>query len=458
MIKSGRPSLILIVPILLLSLFASIWLLADGSEEAWAYFSTFEDQLINITTGFWLTPTSPPGTSLEAAKTAIGFCEQRGGQDHIGVRGEVCVSNVGDLPTENLAILDTVQIRVGPGGYEDYVSAPVDVSASPILLPGESYCYPYEIEFTPVEGARYRNLAQVTITNHSGWLPGGPHCPGPDSCPYGPKPKADFRLPRKPEGRHGSLPVPREPSVTPTPTPMDKSGDQEGADPGPQDTLPPSPLPATATPTPTATFSPTLPPTPTPAPTQNPFGVCTHSADYWRSHPEKWPLSEIFLGGKWYTFGEAFEWLNTPYDNDVSIYLVHQLIATRLNIANGSDPYSIEGQLAVADEWLAANPPGSAPKGPAARSGRSIAEALEAYNLGGSGPGICQEEFLPTPAPTQAPFETATWTLTSTVTLLPTETPLPSAASTPSSSPTSTPEDVFPSPTLPTPAPTQSNP
>jgi len=142
----------------------------------------------------------------------------------------------------------------------------------------------------------------------------------------------------------------------------------------------------------------------------------------------------------------------------VSIYLVQQLIAVRLNIAYGSDASSIEGQLAAADEWLAANPPGSAPKGPAARSGRSIAEELEAYNLGYIGPGACQEDSYPTPAPTQAPFDTPTWAPTSTPTLTPTETFLPPATHTPASTATPTPEDVLPSPTLPTPAPTQSNP
>lgn len=455
---SKRPGFLLILPVMLAFLFAMIWLTKNGVGETWAYFSNFEDQLLNITTGFWSSPPPQAGTSIEAQKTAAGFWEQLEGRDRFGVRGEICVTNEGDFPTENLTILDMVQFKIGAGDYVDYMSTLVDVSAFPILAPGESHCYPYEIEFTPVEGARYRNLARVTITNHSGWLPGGENCSGPDPCPYGPQPKAGFRLPRKPSDRNGKLPISPEPSPTPTLTPADRSGGGEDADLEPHDTISPSPAIETITPTPTASPSPTFPPTPTTAPTQSPFGMCTHSVDYWRSHPANWPVSEISLGGKWYSFEEALEWLGTPYDGDVSIYLVQQLIAARLNIANGTDPSSISDQLAVADEWLAGNPPGSAPKGRAARSGRSIAEGLEAYNLGSVGPGLCQEDFLPTPAPTQAPYETATWTPTFAATLTPTETSLPSATPTPVSTPTPTPEEMLPSPTLPTPAPTQSTP
>ena len=106
-----------------------------------------------------------------------------------GVRGEVCVTNGGDRPTEGLTILDVVQRRVG-GSYEDYVSSPVDVSANPVLDPGESHCYPYEISLAGSPAGQYRNTARVTITNHSGWL----------GTPFGPAfngggVKADFTLP-----------------------------------------------------------------------------------------------------------------------------------------------------------------------------------------------------------------------------------------------------------------------
>jgi hypothetical protein len=55
------------------------------------------------------------------------------------------------------------------------------------------------VTFSPVAGATYRNAAQVTITNHAGWLPGGKNCPGSAPCPFGPNPKADFSLPSSPD-------------------------------------------------------------------------------------------------------------------------------------------------------------------------------------------------------------------------------------------------------------------
>ena len=115
------------------------------------------------------------------------------------VDGQICVINGGSFPTENLQIIDVVQNKVGSDPFQDYASAVVDLSAAPVLAVGESHCYPYSVSFTPVAGALYRNVAQIRITNHAGWMPGGKNCPGPASCPFGPNPKADFSLPGSPD-------------------------------------------------------------------------------------------------------------------------------------------------------------------------------------------------------------------------------------------------------------------
>jgi hypothetical protein len=109
-----------------------------------------------------------------------------------GASGEVCVTNGGDVATEGLAILDVVQITTG-GKFQDYVSNPVDVSAAPVLAPGQSHCYAYEVTFAPVDGAQYKNAARVTITNHSGSL-GTATGPGANGGGV----KADFALPEAP--------------------------------------------------------------------------------------------------------------------------------------------------------------------------------------------------------------------------------------------------------------------
>ncbi|MFQ3663365.1 MAG: hypothetical protein SNJ69_13335, partial [Chloroflexaceae bacterium] len=41
--------------------------------------------------------------------------------DVYGVRGQICVTNGGDRPTENLTIVDVVQYKTGAGQFQDYV-------------------------------------------------------------------------------------------------------------------------------------------------------------------------------------------------------------------------------------------------------------------------------------------------------------------------------------------------
>lgn len=107
--------------------------------------------------------------------------------DKIGVRGDVCVTNGGERATEGLMIVDQVEFKTGAGQFQDLAGASQTITPDE-LGAGESACYPYEIEFTPVAGATYRNTSLVTITNHSGSL----------GTPKGPEPKADFSLPASP--------------------------------------------------------------------------------------------------------------------------------------------------------------------------------------------------------------------------------------------------------------------
>ena len=222
-----------------------------------------------------VTPQGQAGTSIEVKVTAKGF--RAGEMDPVfGVEGQVCVTNIGEAPTENLAIHNIIETKTTGGPFEKFVDFDVDLSGKMVLEPGQDYCYPYYKIFTPSEDleTQYRNRAEVTITNHSGWLPGGKQCPGPDTCPFGPTEKEDFDF-------NGLLISPQSAStstMTPTPTlsvtSTETSTETLGDTPTPSLTYTPS-FTSTITETPTVTLTMTLeevvfPPTDTPTQTPVP--------------------------------------------------------------------------------------------------------------------------------------------------------------------------------------------
>ena len=121
------------------------------------------------------------GTTLSVTKTATGFYERRiqytwtitkdvdpksiaiglgaTGQvtyqittsrtpsitDTFGVRGEICVTNGGDRPTEGLTIMDVVQSKNKGEQFQDVIGYTVPLGDFPQLAAGQDHCYPYEI-------------------------------------------------------------------------------------------------------------------------------------------------------------------------------------------------------------------------------------------------------------------------------------------------------------------------
>lgn len=184
---------------------------------------TLDTNLITSTTCTGPGGGGPPGggegdedtTTISVTKTATAFCEKRNVYDwilekkayptyvqldHYGkasvnyklcatrllvksktrctVRGEICVKNTGDSPTVGPMISDTVQARVGTGPWKNIASTSVDTSQKPFLLPGEEFCYPYEVAFTPLSPksskygppptVSYRNVGCAKISNLTG--------------------------------------------------------------------------------------------------------------------------------------------------------------------------------------------------------------------------------------------------------------------------------------------------
>ncbi len=129
-------------------------------------------------------------TSLEALITAEGFVEK----DTTGVRGQICVTNTGAHPTENLFIVNSVQL---PGQEENKSTLMnTNLDQKPVLDPGESYCYFYENTFEVIaeKNIEYKSLARITITNYVGLESGTDHCPGGEPCSFGPNLISDFTI------------------------------------------------------------------------------------------------------------------------------------------------------------------------------------------------------------------------------------------------------------------------
>jgi hypothetical protein len=152
---------------------------------------------------------------------------------------------------------------------------------------------------------------------------------------------------------------------------------------------PPTPTPTpTATATATATFTPT--PTATATATPTPL-VCPQGQGYWKNHPDAWPVNMLTLGSQTYTKTELLRILNTPVGGDASLILAYQLIAAKLNIANGTNGTPVSSTIADADAVLSLFT-GKLPYGvkPNTTNGQRMvhdAGTLESFNKGALTPG-----------------------------------------------------------------------
>lgn len=110
--------------------------------------------------------TLAPGASgsfdftISTVRTSTGSA----GAPSYGMTGQICVKNTGTEPTVDLVIQDRVYVQVN-GNWFIGSDSLLDVSANPVLDPGESHCYPYSIqspaEFVPNPDHKYRNVGLV---------------------------------------------------------------------------------------------------------------------------------------------------------------------------------------------------------------------------------------------------------------------------------------------------------
>ncbi len=121
---------------------------------------------------------------------------------------------------------------------------------------------------------------------------------------------------------------------------------------------------------------------------------CTYTMGYWKNHTDAWPASGLMLGFVYYDAGQLETLLNMAPRGDASIILAHQLITAKLNVLDGASDAGVSSTIADADAWLAANADadGMLPFGKSTAdrgTATALADTLDAYNNGFTGPGHC---------------------------------------------------------------------
>jgi hypothetical protein len=118
-----------------------------------------------------------------------------------------------------------------------------------------------------------------------------------------------------------------------------------------------------------------------------------YSQGYWKNHPEDWPVNSLTLGNVVYTQAQLLSILRRPVRGNGLVSLAHQLIAAKLNAANGAlVPASVQTAINSADALIGNSvipPVGTATAPTSSTSG--LAGTLDAYNNGNTpgGPPHC---------------------------------------------------------------------
>lgn len=126
---------------------------------------------------------------------------------------------------------------------------------------------------------------------------------------------------------------------------------------------------------------------------------CTYSQGFWKTHGpvptgnnlDQWPVNSMTLGTVLYTDLQMQSIFDQPAQGNGLISLAHQLIAAKLNIANGADGSAVTQAINDADALIAGRvvpPVGAGILSSGSTS--ALVNTLTAYNEGAIGPGHCE--------------------------------------------------------------------
>jgi hypothetical protein len=118
---------------------------------------------------------------------------------------------------------------------------------------------------------------------------------------------------------------------------------------------------------------------------------CTFTIGYWKNHgpgdcsgggnANAWPVASLTIGCQVYTAAELCALLNTSAGGNGLLQLMHQLIAAKLNIANGADGSPVAADIAAGDAILCGYAKLPGPTAPPSAV-QPYAQNLDNYNNG----------------------------------------------------------------------------
>ena len=120
-----------------------------------------------------------------------------------------------------------------------------------------------------------------------------------------------------------------------------------------------------------------------------PLVNCTFTQGYWKNHPSAWPVSSLTLGTVTYTKTQLLSILGQPSQGNGLTILAHQLIAAKLNVAQGATAPAggLIGQADALIGNLVVPPVGNGYLDPGTVN--SVSNDLDDYNNGRSGVPHC---------------------------------------------------------------------
>lgn len=118
--------------------------------------------------------------------------------------------------------------------------------------------------------------------------------------------------------------------------------------------------------------------------------ACVYTQGYWKNHLS-WGVNGLVLGGQFYSENDCLSLFNLMPNNDASLILAHQLMATLLN--GGVNDPNVSTTVSLAQAWLTTNgttlPYNVSPTSATGQSAVAFGTVLDSYNNGNLGTPHC---------------------------------------------------------------------